>query len=191
VILLVGLGNPGPRYEGTRHNVGFAVADRAAARFGGSPFREKFSGLFAELALPGQRAFVLKPTTYMNDSGTAVGAAVTFYKILPRDVVVAHDELDLPLGTVRLKLGGGEAGHNGLRSISAHLGTRDYVRLRIGIGKPPPGFRGSGADFVLQAFAPAEKGLLGDIVDRAVDAVALVAERGLDHAMNVTHRSAS
>ncbi len=104
---------------------------------------------------------------------------------------MVHDELDLPFGAVKLKIGGGEAGNNGLRSVSQHLGTRDYVRLRVGIGKPPAGFKGSGADFVLEGFAPAERALLGDIVERATEAVALLVGHGLEHAMNVTNRRAS
>ncbi|HVW24031.1 MAG TPA: aminoacyl-tRNA hydrolase, partial [Polyangiaceae bacterium] len=151
-------------------------------------YREKFLGAFTEVALEGERVGVLKPGTYMNESGRSVIAATTFYKIEPKDVLVVHDELDLAFGDVRLKKGGGEAGHNGLRSVSQHLGTKDYIRLRLGVGKPPPGFRGSGADFVLEGFAASERVLLGDIVERAVDAVALFVGRGLEHAMNVTNR---
>jgi len=190
VILVVGLGNPGKRYADTRHNVGFSVADRLAER-GSASFREKFSGRFAEMDLEGHRIGVLEPQTYMNESGRSVGAAVTFYKIDVADVLVVHDELDLPFGCLRLKKGGGEAGNNGLRSISQHLGSKEYVRLRFGIGKPPPGFRGDGADFVLQAFAPAERAELGDLVEQASNAVALFVGKGLDHAMNVTNRRAS
>lgn len=191
MILLVGLGNPGKRYAETRHNIGFAVVDRVVERAGSKPWREKFSALFTELELEGQRVAALKPQTFMNDSGRSVGAAATFFKIEPRNVLVVHDELDVPFGTVKLKLGGGEAGHNGLRSVSQHLGTKDYVRIRVGIGKPPAGFHGSGADFVLEGFAPAERAQLGGLVDQASDAVALVVGRGLDHAMNVTNRRVS
>ena len=191
MILLVGLGNPGPRYADTRHNVGFTVVDRMVQRKPLSPWREKFSGLFSDFELEGERALALKPMTYMNDSGRSVLAAATFYKVPPADVVVVHDELDLAFGANRLKHGGGEAGHNGLRTISQHLGTKDYVRVRFGIGKPPPGFRGSGADFVLEGFAPAERALLGEIVERASDAVALLVRDGLVQAMNVTNRRAS
>lgn len=191
MILVAGLGNPGSRYAETRHNIGFIVVERVVARAGGTPWRPRFSGLISELTLAGERALVLEPQTFMNRSGEAVRAAAAFYKIQPREVLVVHDELDLPFGTVRLKLGGGEAGHNGLRSVTEQLGTRDYVRLRVGIGKPPPGFRGDGADFVLQAFAPAERASVDDLVERASSAVALFAERGLEHAMNVTHRRES
>lgn len=191
MILIVGLGNPGGRYAETRHNIGFIVVERIVARASATPWRQRFSGLVSELELGGQRALALEPQTFMNRSGESVRAAASFYKIPPRDILVIHDELDLPFGTVRLKLGGGEAGHNGLRSITEQLGTRDYVRLRVGIGKPPAGFRGDGADFVLQAFAPAERASLDELVERASSAVALLAERGLEHAMNVTHRRES
>ncbi|HVU01558.1 MAG TPA: aminoacyl-tRNA hydrolase [Polyangiaceae bacterium] len=190
MILVVGLGNPGKKYADTRHNVGFVVADRLAARANAS-FREKFNGRFTELELEGQKIGLLEPQTFMNDSGRSVKAAATFYKVLPGDVLVVHDELDIPFGTLRLKKGGGEAGNNGLRSVSQHLGTKDYVRLRFGIGKPPAGFRGDGADFVLQAFAPEERARLGDLVEQATDTVALFVGKGLDHAMNVTNRRAS
>jgi PTH1 family peptidyl-tRNA hydrolase len=191
VILLVGLGNPGTRYAQTRHNVGFVVADQIVRDTGVGTWREKFSGHLADAEVGGQRVLALKPMTYMNESGRSVGAAASFYKIAASDVVVVHDELDLPFATVRLKFGGGEAGNNGLRSISQHLGTKDYVRLRIGIGKPPPGFKGSGADFVLEGFSSAERAQLGDVVERARDAVALLVGRGLEFAMNSTNRRAS
>jgi PTH1 family peptidyl-tRNA hydrolase len=187
VILVVGLGNPGKRYEDTRHNVGFWIADQLATRAGGV-FREKFSGRFAEGTLEGQRVGILEPQTYMNDSGRSVIAASTFYKVPPQDVVIVHDELDLPFATIRLKSGGGEAGHNGLRSVSQHLGTKDYVRLRFGVGKPPAGFHGTGADFVLQAFAPGERAALDSLVEQAADSVGLFVRHGLDHAMNATNR---
>ncbi|HEX4475671.1 MAG TPA: aminoacyl-tRNA hydrolase [Polyangiaceae bacterium] len=188
MILLVGLGNPGKRYADTRHNVGFAVLDEVVRRSGGGPWRDKFSGQFADVEHKGHRTLGLKPETFMNDSGRSVRAGATFYKVVPADVVVVHDELDLPFGVIRLKLGGGEAGHNGLRSVSAELGTKDYVRLRVGVGKPPAGFRGGGAEFVLQAFAPAERAELDGIVGQAADAVELVLDQGLEHAMNVTNR---
>ena len=188
MILLVGLGNPGKAYAHTRHNFGFEVVDRTVGRAGGGSYREKFLGSFTEIALEGERVGVLKPGTYMNESGRSVLAAATFYKVEPKDVLVVHDELDLAFGDVRLKKGGGEAGHNGLRSVSQHLGTKEYVRLRLGVGKPPRGFHGTGADFVLEGFAASEKPLLGDFIERAVDAVALFVGRGLEQSMNVTNR---
>jgi PTH1 family peptidyl-tRNA hydrolase len=173
MFLIVGLGNPGKKYADTRHNAGFFVVDRLASR-AGAPFREKFSGLFAEGLLENQRVLLLEPQTYMNDSGRSVAAAATFYKVEPKHVVVVHDELDVPFATLRLKFGGGEAGHNGLKSVSAHLGTKDYVRLRFGVGKPP-----------------AERAELDGLVDQAADAVGLFVREGLEHAMNVTNRRAS
>jgi PTH1 family peptidyl-tRNA hydrolase len=190
VILVVGLGNPGKRYAETRHNLGFAVVERLAER-AGATWREKFSGKFADVELEGSRVGLLEPLTFMNDSGRSVNAAASFFKVEAKDIVVVHDELDLPFGVIRLKLGGGEAGNNGLKSVSQHLGTKDYVRLRVGIGKPPPGFHGSGVDFVLQAFAPEERAMLGDLVVQASDAVALLVGKGLDHAMNVANRRTS
>jgi PTH1 family peptidyl-tRNA hydrolase len=191
VILVVGLGNPGKAYAETRHNLGFHVVDRVVGRAGAPSYREKFSGAFTDFELEGHRIGALKPGTYMNESGRAVGAAASFFKVDVNDILVVHDELDLGFGDIRLKRGGGEAGHNGLKSVSQHLGTREYVRLRLGVGKPPPGFRGSGADFVLEGFAPAERTQLADIVERAADAVALFVGRGLEPAMNVTNRRPS
>jgi PTH1 family peptidyl-tRNA hydrolase len=192
-LLVAGLGNPGKRYADTRHNLGYKIVERVVERAGGSPdvWKKKFSGLFTEIEIERERVLALEPTTYMNESGGSVAAAASFYKISAKDVLVIHDELDLPFGVVRLKIGGGEAGHNGLKSVTERLGTRDYVRLRIGVGKPPAAFSGTGADYVLQAFAPAERARLGDIVDQGADAVALFVGRGLEHAMNVTNRRAS
>ncbi len=189
MILVVGLGNPGRRYEDTRHNVGFMVVERVASRAGGQ-WREKFRGRFAQIDIGSERVAVLEPHTYMNESGGSVRPAATFFKVPPSDVLVVHDELDLPFGEIRLKQGGGDAGHNGLKSVTSHLGTPDYMRLRIGIGRPPAGFRGDMADYVLQAFASAERADLDDVVVRAADVVALVVERGIAAAMNVTNQRA-
>jgi PTH1 family peptidyl-tRNA hydrolase len=191
VILVAGLGNPGKRYADTRHNIGFHVVERVVERARGGPWRKKFSGMVTEIEIHSQRVLALMPSTYMNESGESVAGAAKFYKVLAKDVVVVHDELDLPFGVLRLKLGGGEAGHNGLKSVTERLGTRDYVRLRVGVGKPPVGFSGTGADYVLQAFAPAERARVGDIVDQAADAVALFVDRCLEQAMNVTNRRES
>lgn len=184
--LVVGLGNPGSRYADTRHNVGFMVASRLAPS--SAEFRAKFSGEFAQFDLAGERVGVLKPLTYMNESGRSVRAAATFFKLEPSAVIVIHDELDVPFGQLRLKQGGGDAGHNGLRSITAHLGSPNYIRLRVGIGRPPAGFAGSGADYVLQAFPLADRPTLEQVVDRAVEAVVLTLSRGLSAAMNTTNQ---
>jgi peptidyl-tRNA hydrolase, PTH1 family len=187
MLLVVGLGNPGPRYASTRHNAGFMVVDELAAR-GGASFRSKFSGELCEVKLGGEPAFLLKPQTFMNDSGRSVRAVATFYKIGLDSTLVVHDELDLPFGQLRLKQGGGDAGHRGLRSITANLGAGDYLRLRFGIGRPPPDFRGSPADFVLEAFASAEQAELRKQISSAADAAELLATRGLAPAMNTVNQ---
>ncbi len=187
MILVVGLGNPGTKYAATRHNVGFMVVERLVAAASGQ-WREKFNARLAQLDLWAERLVVLEPLTFMNESGRSVQPAAAFFKIAPSSVLVVHDELDLPFGELRLKQGGGDAGHRGLKSITAHLGTPDYGRLRVGIDRPPADFRGSQADYVLQAFAPAERAGLDDLIERAVDAVRLVVERGFAAAMNVTNQ---
>jgi peptidyl-tRNA hydrolase, PTH1 family len=185
VFLLVGLGNPGARYTATRHNIGFGVVDALAPA---GSWKERFSGYFTTIEVGQAKVGLLKPLTFMNDSGRSIRAACDFYRVVPKDVVVVHDELDIDFGEVRLKFGGGEAGHNGLKSTSTHLGTKDYVRLRVGIGKPPSHFKGRGADFVLQAFAPEEVPLLGKVIDRAAQASMLVVQNGIDAAMNEVNR---
>ncbi len=135
-VLLVGLGNPGPQYEFNRHNIGFMALDAIAAQEKAAPFRAKFQGLWSELAGPAGKVFLLKPQTYMNESGRSVAAMAKFYKIPPARIFVFHDELDLSAGKIRMKQGGGNAGHNGLKSLDAHLGTADYWRVRLGIGHP-------------------------------------------------------
>jgi PTH1 family peptidyl-tRNA hydrolase len=187
VILVVGLGNPGPRYHATRHNVGWAVIDRLAARAGDPAFSAKFRGQFAKAELSGKALGLLKPETYMNESGKSVQPAVQFFKLQPSAVLLVHDELDLAFGDVRLKQGGGDAGNRGVRSVTESIGP-DTVRLRIGIGKPPPEFRGDTADFVLQGFAQTERTELDSVLDRAVDAVVLVATQGISAAMNATNQ---
>ena len=187
-LLVVGLGNPGAEYAATRHNIGFLVVDELAQRAGSPPWRKKFHGELAEGRLAGEPAWFLKPLTYMNESGRSVGAAVSFYKVPLESLLVIHDELDLPFAEIRIKMGGGDAGNRGIRSVTGQLGKPDYVRIRVGIGKPPPGFRGGGADFVLQGFAPAERAELAALVARAADAAELIAKSGLAAAMNITHR---
>lgn len=150
VFLIVGLGNPGDKYKGNRHNIGFMVADEIASDHGFSPFRKKFQGQLSEGRLGGQKAAILKPETYMNESGSSVGAAVKFFKIEPENIIVFFDELDLAPGKMRVRLGGGNAGHNGLKSLQQHLGTADFKRVRIGIGHPGDKKRVSG--YVLSDF---------------------------------------
>jgi PTH1 family peptidyl-tRNA hydrolase len=188
VQLVVGLGNPGREYERSRHNVGFLVADALREAGGWPDYRQKFSGVWTRGALAGGAPIaLLKPQTFMNLSGDSVQPAAAFLKVAPADVVVVHDELDLPWSDVRLKVGGGHAGNNGVRSIIQRLGTPDFVRVRVGIGKPPPGFRGGGADWVLSDFDAVERAELPDVVARALDAIRRVAEDGIAAAMNAVN----
>ncbi len=180
--LIVGLGNPGKEYAHSRHNVGAEVVELLAERAGGSLKPGRDNALVAESRVGDQRAVLAFPTTYMNDSGRAVQALVRRYKLAePRHLIVVHDELDLPPSTVRIKLGGGLAGHNGLRSIVAHTHTQDFVRVRIGVGKPPSKERG--ADHVLSRMPARERELLDVAVIEAADAVEVIVNAGLDQAM--------
>jgi PTH1 family peptidyl-tRNA hydrolase len=180
-LLVAGLGNPGREYAPTRHNVGFMVADELARRLGGS-WRAKFSGDLAEVRLDGLRLALLKPQTFMNESGRSVGAAVRFFKVEPGDLLVVHDEVDLEPGRLQARLGGGLAGHNGLRSIAQHIGTPDFARLRVGVGRPERGDPRPVADFVLSEFPPELD--LDSLVARAADAVETVASDGVEEAQN-------
>ncbi|MFC7333397.1 aminoacyl-tRNA hydrolase [Rhodocista pekingensis] len=168
--LVVGLGNPGPEYERQRHNVGFMAVDLLHRRYGFGPWKRRFQGLTAEGSVAGEKVLLLKPATFMNLSGQAAGEAMRFYKITPDQVLVFHDELDLPPGRVRVKRGGGHGGHNGLRSLDDHVG-KDYWRIRIGIGHPGSKERVTG--WVLSNFAKAEEQWLEPLLD------ALVAEAPL------------
>ncbi len=184
MLLVVGLGNPGREYAAHRHNVGFMAVDALAERVKADPFREKFAGEYARAEIAGEPAILLKPMTYMNDSGRSVQPAAAFFKIAPADVLVLHDELDIPFGDVRLKMGGGHAGHNGLRSIVESLGAGEFGRLRLGIGRPPPTYRGEVAGFVLSGFDTTERTALPDMLKTAGGAVLDVARRGFAQAMN-------
>ena len=155
MLLLVGLGNPGAGYAKNRHNIGFMALQAIAGRYDFGPFRKKFHGLIAEGAIGGEKVLALKPETFMNDSGRSVIAAAAFYKIPPEDIIVLHDEIDIAAGKVRVKRGGGHAGHNGLRSIHAHIGP-DYGRVRIGVGHP--GDKDEVTGHVLEDFAKADAG---------------------------------
>ncbi len=187
MFLVVGLGNPGKEYAETRHNVGFMAGEAIARAHSLPDFREKFSGVWTRGDGWGDALAVLKPLTFMNLSGDSVQPACAFLKVPPASVIVVHDELDLAFADVRIKVGGGHAGHNGLRSIIQRLGTPDFVRVRIGIGKPPPGFRGDVADYVLSAFDPAERAELPDVIARAQTAVQKIVESGAAAAMNAVN----
>jgi peptidyl-tRNA hydrolase, PTH1 family len=180
-LLVAGLGNPGRGYERTRHNIGFLVADELARRRDGS-FRSKFNGQLAEVRLDDLRLAVLKPETYMNVSGKSVGAARTFLKVDPGDLLVVHDDVDLEPRRLQARLGGGLAGHNGLRSIAGALGTQDFLRLRIGVGRPERGDRRPVADYVLSEFDPEVD--VDALVSRAADAVEALARDGLEAAQS-------
>lgn len=178
-LLVAGLGNPGREYERTRHNAGWMVVDELARRHGGS-FRSKFSGQLSETRLDDLRLALLKPETYMNVSGRSIGAAGKFFKVDPADVLVVHDDVDLGPGRLQARFGGGLAGHNGLRSIAQVLGTNDFLRLRIGVGRPGRGDRRSVADYVLGRFEPEVD--VDALIGRSADAVETMARDGLEEA---------
>ena len=186
--IIVGLGNPGPEHQVTRHNVGFWFVDLLARRHGGE-FRDyrKYSGETARVAIDGQELILLKPTTYMNRSGLSVRQISDFYKIVPDDILVAHDELDLPVGSVRLKNGGGHGGHNGLRDTIAHIGE-NFWRLRLGIGHP--GIKAEVIDYVLTRAPRVEEDLILEAVNTAADSVPLILEQGAERAMTKLHSRA-
>jgi len=184
-LLVVGLGNPGREHARNRHNVGHLVVDELARRHGGA-WRSKFSAQLAEIRLDGHKVALLKPETYMNESGRAVGGAARFYKLEPGEVLVVHDEGDFDLGRLELKAGGGLAGHNGLRSIAQHLKTQDFLRLRIGVGRPERGDPRPLADYVLSDFEPADDA--ETLVARAADAVEQLDADGIEQAQRVVNR---
>lgn len=184
--LVVGLGNPGPEYAETRHNVGFRVVDLLATRAGGGRFSKHRSNAdVLEGRLAGRRVVLAKPRTYMNVSGGPVANLAKYFSVPVEDIVVVHDELDLGFGVVRLKRGGGEGGHNGLRSITSSIGTREYLRVRFGIGRPPG--RQDPADYVLKRFGGAETKELEFAVDLAADAAEALLLDGLEPAQNRFH----
>jgi PTH1 family peptidyl-tRNA hydrolase len=183
--LIVGLGNPGPEYAGNRHNAGRMVAELLAQRMGASFKRHRSRADIAEGTLAGVPVTIGIPRSYMNLSGGPVAALRDFYKIPPERIVVVHDELDVPFGEIRLKRGGGAGGHNGLRSVSASIGSPDYSRVRLGIGRPPG--RMDPADFVLRDFSSAERKELPLLIERAADAVEALLRDGLEPAQNAFH----
>ena len=186
--LVAGLGNPGPRYAGNRHNAGFMVADLLASRMEVRFRTGKYQAAVADGRLAGRPVTLAKPMTFMNVAGGPVAGLAGYYRLPPGQLVVIHDELDLPFGAIRLKLGGGDNGHNGLRSVTSSLGSRDYYRVRFGIGRPPG--RMDPAVFVLRDFSAAERKELPLLVDRAADAVAALLAGGLAAAQNAFHGAA-
>jgi PTH1 family peptidyl-tRNA hydrolase len=184
-LLVVGLGNPGREHARNRHNAGWMVVDELAHRHGGS-WKSKFSGQLAEIRIDGHKLALLKPETYMNDSGRSVGAAATFFKVAPQSVLVVHDEGDFDLGRLELKVGGGYAGHNGLKSIGQALGGPDFLRLRIGVGRPERGDPRPLADYVLANFEPHDDA--ETLIARAADAVEQLDAEGVERAQARVNR---
>lgn len=184
--LLVGLGNPGPEYARSRHNVGFLVADEVARSVGARFTLRKFAAEIAEADSRGERVWIVKPQTYMNHSGESVGPALRYWKLSPQDLVVVHDDLELPPFRVQVKIGGGHGGHNGLRSVNAHVGSPDYARVRVGLGRPPEAV--DPADWVLGRFARGEEAEVEEVVRLAGEAAWTAAVDGPVKAMNQFNR---
>ena len=187
--LIVGLGNPGQEYKDTRHNLGFSVLELLSERSGIRLSSSKFSAESGQGTLAGERCILMRPQTFMNLSGQAVGPAAHFYKITPEDLIVIHDELDLPTGQIQLKRGGGTGGHNGLKSIVQCLGSNDFIRVRIGTGKPQgPGAKEKVVGFVLGKFSESEKTIMDQTIRQAADAVESILSQGLSKSMNTFNK---
>jgi len=182
--LVVGLGNPGSKYTGTRHNIGFLCVEAFAARWGISLNEKKFKGVLGSGHAADRMVTVLEPMTFMNLSGESVGPAAGFYRLTPASVIVAHDDIDLEPGRVRIKVGGGHGGHNGLRSCDKHLPSKDYVRIRLGVGRPPVG---DVSGWVLGRFASADQALVDQLIDIGADAIEGVLKDGLLATQNRIH----
>lgn len=187
MLLLVGLGNPGAKYEATRHNAGFLVMDELADRAGITRWDKRFKAQLAKGRLADEDVIFVKPQTYMNLSGESVGPALGFYKLPTASVVVVHDELDLPVGQIKLKRGGGHGGHNGLRSLKTHLPDDGFIRVRVGIGRPPPQW--DPADYVLSRFSAGERAEVEQSIESAADAVEKIVTDGVAKAMNFYNQS--
>lgn len=174
--LIVGVGNPGSQYHETKHNIAWMLLD-SSPLFGAATWKSKFKGLYAEASLKGKKYYALKPQTFMNLSGESVGPMATFFKISPAEILVIHDELDIPFGQVHFKVGGGLAGHNGLKSIAAHLGTNDFARMRIGIGRPP---HGDVSNWVLSGFGKDEQVQMPLLLEKLHDPLVMAMVEGLN-----------
>uniref|UniRef100_A0A831XKZ5 Peptidyl-tRNA hydrolase n=1 Tax=Geobacter metallireducens TaxID=28232 RepID=A0A831XKZ5_GEOME len=180
--LIIGLGNPGPKYQWTRHNAGFMVLDHLSRVMGVAVAKKSFSGLYGEGSWHGDRLLLLKPQTFMNLSGRSAAEALRFHKLTHSDLIVIHDDLDIPFGRVKIKEGGGHGGHNGLRSLMQELGGGDFVRIRVGVGRP---VRGDAADYVLANFSPAEMAGLPTLLDGVVDLIGELVRNGLPRTMSL------
>jgi peptidyl-tRNA hydrolase, PTH1 family len=185
MMFVAGLGNPGSKYEGTRHNAGFLVVDELVRRWGATLKSDRFGNLAGSAPIRGNKAVFAKPQKFMNLSGSPLRGLLGFYKGTVENLVVVHDEVDLPFGTLKIKLGGGHGGHNGLRDIHRHMGDNGYLRVRFGVGRPPAGWET--ADYVLGQWTNEEQAALGAAVDKAADAVETLVEKGLQAAMNQFH----
>jgi PTH1 family peptidyl-tRNA hydrolase len=184
--IVIGLGNPGRKYERTRHNAGFMAVDELARGLRFALTQEKYHALVGRGRVGGGEVLLAKPQTYMNESGRSVAAILRYTAAAVEDLIVVHDELDLPLGVVRIKAGGGHGGHNGLRSIVEHLGTPEFIRVRVGIGRPPEQW--DAADYVLSPFLAAEHQAAADAIAKSADAVTVVITEGLTRAMNIVNK---
>ena len=184
--IVIGLGNPGRKYERTRHNAGFMAVDEIASRLRFDLSAEKYHALVGKGRIDGEEALLAKPQTFMNESGRSVRAALRYTTAGVADLIVVHDELDLPLGTVRVKVGGGHGGHNGLRSIIDHLGSPEFIRVRVGVGRPAIGL--DPADYVLSTFLPGEQQTAAEAMAKAADAVQTIVRDGLTKAMNAFNK---
>lgn len=180
--LIVGLGNPGQEYSATRHNVGFMVVDALAAAWKAADWRHKHNALVAEYRTADETILLVKPQTYMNLSGTAVGELARWYKLTPEDVIVVYDDMDLPTGKLRLRMKGGTGGHRGMESLLVHLGQDTFPRVRVGIGRPPAGWQV--VDYVLSRFTAEEQPLLEDAIARSTAAIECIVSQGVNKAMN-------
>jgi peptidyl-tRNA hydrolase, PTH1 family len=183
--LIVGLGNPGSKYQWTRHNAGFMVLDKLSDVAGISTARKKFSGFYGEGSWQGEQLLLLKPLTFMNLSGRSVAEALRFHKLSLENLIVIHDDLDIPFGRVKVKEGGGHAGHNGLRSLLSELGSGDFTRVRVGIGRPS---RGDVVDYVLNRFADEELSRLPDLLDGVIDLIYVFCKEGPGKAMTLFNK---
>ncbi|HSE84025.1 MAG TPA: aminoacyl-tRNA hydrolase [Thermodesulfobacteriota bacterium] len=186
MVLVVGLGNPGKEYSLSKHNIGFMVVDELAARLGVSIGKKGFKSLYTEALKEEKKLILLKPQTYMNRSGEAVRDATAFFKIPAGDIIVIYDEMDLPLGNIKIKVGGGSAGHKGIESIIVNLGDLDFIRVRVGIGKPVQ--KSKGASHVLSGFRDEERETIKDVLTKADDAVLEILTSGVESAMNKFNR---
>ena len=180
--IIAGLGNPGLQYAKTKHNVGFMLLDALAQHLGASPWKEAFTSLISEVRIVGEKIFLVKPQTYMNESGSAIGPMLAYYKVGLEDLVVVHDDMDIPAGMIRIRKKGGSGGHNGIKSIIAHVGGEKFPRIRIGIGRPMPGW--SVIDHVLAPFSSEDIPRIHTAIEMLLPAVSTIVTDGVDLAMN-------